>query len=627
MARTSGRARAVLMALAVAGAVGWPAIDAQQAPPAPSPGTGMIAGRVVDADTRQPVHGAVVTLAAIGAPTGPGGPRPAPIRPVKTDSQGRFVFTNLAVGNYAHLAQLEGYSGLPSRDTTSLTSGATVTNLTITLTRLGTISGTVRDDGGDPVVGVEVVAFRRTTLQGRPPVLAGDGRSRTDDLGHYRITNLQPVEYYICACNREPIPFDGQLLTTLAARPLDLLAVAGRAAKAGADAASIDTTLRTFAPTFHPNTPLASRAVRVKATGAQPQSAIDIEVSAVRAARVSGMVLGAANNSFYAGALSLIPVGDLPEAAAITQLVPMLVQPDGRFDFVGVAPGQYLLEARFMPGRAGGGPSGAALAFIGGRGTAAASGARGGQSPADSMWASQVVSVGEEDVTGLVVGMQPGATITGRLEFVGNSPPPPPAPPVQPGQPITTRPNGIQLNPLDAPPRGRAFTTTVTPDGTFQLPGVVPGRYVVSPAINVPGWPTLQSITLGGVDITDTLLDIDGRDLANLVVTVTDVPLAEIRGTLATSFGNAEAETWIRLFPVERKYWDEPFGAFARFKNMRVENNSFTLARIPAGEYYLIAVSEGGLEWMDKATLDAMARSAERVRVVNGDKKVLEVRR
>ena len=112
-----------------------------------------------------------------------------------------------------------------------------------------------------------------------------------------------------------------------------------------------------------------------------------------------------------------------------------------------------------------------------------------------------------------------------------------------------------------------------------------------------------------------------------LVVTVTDVPLAEIRGTLATSFGNAEAETWIRLFPVERKYWDEPFGAFARFKNMRVENNSFTLARIPAGEYYLIAVSEGGLEWMDKATLDAMARSAERVRVVNGDKKVLEVRR
>ena len=89
----------MLMALAVAGAVGWPAIDAQQAPPAPSPGTGMIAGRVVDADTRQPVHGAVVTLAAIGAPTGPGGPRPAPIRPVKTDSQGRFVFTNLAVGN------------------------------------------------------------------------------------------------------------------------------------------------------------------------------------------------------------------------------------------------------------------------------------------------------------------------------------------------------------------------------------------------------------------------------------------------------------------------------------------------------------------------------------------------
>ena len=167
----------------------------------------------------------------------------------------------------------------------------------------------------------------------------------------------------------------------------------------------------------------------------------------------------------------------------------------------------------------------------------------------------------------------------------------------------------------------------MTPDGTFRMSGVVPGRYVVVPVVNVPGWPTLQSVTLGGVDITDTLVDIDGRDLANLVVTITDTPMAEIRGTVAASLGNADTETFVRLFPVERRYWDEPFGAFARFKNSRVEKNTFSLTRVPAGEYYLIAVSEGGLEWMEKATLDAMARSAERVRVVNGDKKVLEVRR
>ncbi len=628
MPRTHVGARTALMALALAGAVGWPAMDAQQAPPAPAPiGTGMIAGRVVDSETRQGVPGAIVMLAGVRLAAAGGGAVGRPGPPVRADSQGRFVFSALPTGTYLVQAQLEGYSGSSGAGfgTMELANGAMVTDVRIQLVKLGTISGTVRDDGGDPVVGVEVLAFRRTTAQGRPPVLAGDGRSRTDDRGRYRITNLQPGEYYLCACNREPIPFDGQLLTTLAARPLDLLAVAGRAAKAGADAASLDTTLRTFAPTFHPNTPLASRAVRVKASGAEPQTTIDIEVSAVRAVRVSGMVLGAPS-SFAAGALRLIPIGDIPEAAAITQLVPMLVQPDGRFDFVGVAPGQYLLEVRFTPGTPGGGPSGAALAFIGGRG-APAGAARGGGPPAEMMWASQPIAVGDEDETGLVIGLQAGATISGRLEFVGNSPPPPPTPPVQPGQPATSRPNGIQLNPLDAPPRGRAFTTTVTPDGTFRMPGVVPGRYVVSPAINVPGWPTLQSITLGGVDITDTLLDVDGRDLNNLVVTVTDVAMAEIRGTVAGSVGSQDADTWIRLFPADRRYWDEPFGAFARFKNARVEKNTFTLTRVPAGEYYVVAVNEGGLEWMEKATLDLMARSADRVRVVNGDKKALEVRR
>jgi len=449
----------------------------------------MIAGQVIDSETRQGVPGAMAIMAGVRlAPGGGGAARPAP--PVRTDSQGRFVFTRLAAGNYLVQAQLEGYATNSAAGvrTVDLSDGTSVTDVRIQLIKLATIAGTVQDDGGDPVVGVEVLAFRRTTLQGRPPVLAGDGRARTDDRGQYRLTGVLPGEYYVCACSREPIPFDGQLLTTLAARPLELLAVAGRAAKAGADAASLDTTLRTFAPTFHPNTTLAGRATRVRVSGAQPQAAINIDVTAVRAARVSGMVLGAPNNSFTAGALRLVPIGDIPEAAAITQVVPMLVQPDGRFDFAGVAPGQYLLEVRFTPGAPGGGPSGAALAFIGGRG-APTGAARGGGPAAEMMWASQPIAVGDEDVTGLVIGLQPGATITGRLEFVGNSPPPPPAPPVQPGQPITTRPSGIQLNPLDAPPRGRAFTTTVTPDGTFRMPGVVPGRYVVSPVINVPGWP------------------------------------------------------------------------------------------------------------------------------------------
>jgi len=612
MARTSGRARSVLMALALAGAVGWPHLDAQQAQPT-AVGTGMIAGRVVDEDTREPVPGAMVSLAAIVPPAARESARPAAIRPVKADSQGRFVFTGLIDGGYALLAQSEGYAARSAPQGTYLTKGAAVTDLTLPITKFGTITGTVRDDSGDPVVGIEVFAFRRTTTQGRPPVLSSAGRSRTDDRGQYRHINLPAGNYYVCACSREPIPFDGQLLTTLAARPLELLAIAGRAAKAGADAASLDNTLRTFPPTFHPNTTLAGRATPVKVSGTQPQSAVDIEVTPVPASRVSGLVMGLPNGGLTANAIRLTPLGDIPEAVAITQLMPMLVQPDGRFDFAGVAPGQYLLDVRFTPSAPGGGPSGAALAFIGGRGTAAG-GARGGGPPADAMWASQPVVVGDEDVTGLVIGLQPGAVITGRLEFVGATPPPLPQ--------ALQRGTAVQLNSMESPPRSTSHAAQVAPDATFRIGGVAPGRFVVFPIINVPGWPTLRSVTMGGVDITDTIIDIDGRDIANLVLTLTDVPMAEIRGTVS-----GDARAWIRLFPAERRYWEEPFGAYQRFKSCGTDNNSCTLTRVPEGEYFVVAATEPGLDWMDKATLEAMARSARRVRVANGDNVVIEVKR
>lgn len=619
--------RTALRGLVVAGAVGWTALGAQQTP-APS-GNATIVGQVIDSETRQGIPGAIVSIVGMrftpispgrGGTSGGGAPARPPV-PVKADSQGRFAFSGLWAGNVLIQAQLDGYassSGAASR-TVEVTDGAVVTDTKLSLVKLATISGTVRDDGGDPVVGIDVIAFRRASLQGRPPVLAGDNRSKTDDRGQYRLTGLLPGEYYICACNREPIPFDGQLLTTLAARPLELLGVAGRAAKVGADTASLDKTLRTFAPTFHPNTTLAGRATRVKASGATPQEAIDIDVTAVRAARVSGRILGAPNNSLNANAVRLIPTGDIPEAVAITQLMPMLVQPDGRFDFAGVAPGQYTLEVRVTPGAAGGGPSGAALAFIGGRGGTAPGGRAGGP-PADPMWALQTVAVGDEDVTGLVVGLQAGATITGRLEFSGNAPPPPPPGP-------QARANGVQLMSTDPPPRNRSYVGSITADGSFRVPGVVPGRYVVYPFISVPGWPTLKSVTLGSVDITDTILDVDGRDLSNLVVTVTDTPMADVRGTIPSGLGGAEEDTWIRMFPAERRFWEEPFGAFSRFKTAPVEKNAFTIPRVPAGEYFVVAVREGGLEWMDKTTLEAMSRGAERITVVNGDKKVIEVKR
>ena len=53
----------------------------------------------------------------------------------------------------------------------------------------------------------------------------------------------------------------------------------------------------------------------------------------------------------------------------LTQIQPMLVQADGRFDFASVPPGQYrLIVTHRETGATGGGPTGLALNFTGGRG-------------------------------------------------------------------------------------------------------------------------------------------------------------------------------------------------------------------------------------------------------------------
>ena len=142
--------------------------------------------------------------ASAGAPPSPSS---APVRRAAAvaNAEGRFVFRDVPAGTYTLAATRNGYSpgatgrrrpGGPTR-TFTIADGARVTDTVVSMWRLSTISGSVRDDRGEPVIGVYVSAMRLMTFGGRTLLNFGGGGEATDDRGHFRIHNIESGSYVL----------------------------------------------------------------------------------------------------------------------------------------------------------------------------------------------------------------------------------------------------------------------------------------------------------------------------------------------------------------------------------------------------------------------------------------------
>jgi hypothetical protein len=171
-----------------------------------APGTGVLSGRVVDADTRTPVRRAVVRL------TSPRLPRRLTAR---ADLSGRFAFTDLPEGQYTLTAGKAGYLTLefgqrrpfePGRRL-QVNAGQKLTGVDVALPRAGAIVGTVTDNQGDPIDQMWVSAMRPTYVDGRRVLRAVD-TTVTNDVGAFRLNGLAPGDYYVKASDRlGPVEF------------------------------------------------------------------------------------------------------------------------------------------------------------------------------------------------------------------------------------------------------------------------------------------------------------------------------------------------------------------------------------------------------------------------------------
>ena len=130
---------------------------------------GVIVGRIVAADTGDPLRNALVTVKT---------PRDLP--PVLTDADGLFSIAAPVEGGTVSIAKA-GYA----KTTVKLQAPAEA--VVVKLSRGAVISGAVMDDKGDPVIGVSVIV-ETVPVNGRSASVVA--MPLTDDLGEYRAAGL-----------------------------------------------------------------------------------------------------------------------------------------------------------------------------------------------------------------------------------------------------------------------------------------------------------------------------------------------------------------------------------------------------------------------------------------------------
>ena len=286
---------ALAFALALRAATGQN--NGQQTQQAPA----TIRGRVTAPDGR-PLTNAHLRLAR------PEGGRP---RNQDTDDDGAFEFADVPPGTYVLVASRAGFASSNANNLTfTLAAGETKEHVDVALRRLSAIVGRVVDDNGEPIEGVVVNALRLRPGGGRRFVSTGQQR-RTNELGRFRMYNLQPGDYLVSA-------------------------------SAGSVNGPSIALVPGYATTYFPGTTNARDAQAVHVNAAEDVPGIDFSLVAVRTASIFGQMIGADAAPFQGG-IQLAP--SRRNGAVGGSSVGAITYRDGRFEFPNVAPGDYVIES------------------------------------------------------------------------------------------------------------------------------------------------------------------------------------------------------------------------------------------------------------------------------------------
>ena len=231
-----------------------------------------------------------------------------------------------------------------------------------------------------------------------------------------------------------------------------------------------------------------------------------------------------------------------------------------------------------------------------------------------TLWATTSVSVGDHDVSGLVVTLRAGARLSGRIVFEGDADKP---------TPEQVQQTLISVSAVTTSASVASVAKRVESDGAFATNGYPPGKYLVS-AVQPPSaggkW-RFKSVTQGGRIVSDEGLDLQGGDVAGLVITFTD-RLGEINGTANSERGSPDQTGSVVLLPADSTAWKEGVINTRRIRSTRLSSTgAFSFTELPPGAYFVAAIADDLPDnWQLAATLDAITRVATRVVVADGAK-------
>lgn len=375
-------------------------------------GTAMVSGRVTLKG--QPARGVVVFLQSEESMRA--GDRSPGLR-MKTDENGRFRFAGLKAGRYTLVAFAPGFV-TPSENTfgsrakaIDLADGENVENQDIALKRGAVITGRVTDSIGKPLV-EQRVELTRLDDRGQPTRGApgfNPYANSTDDRGIYRIYGLQAGRYLVSAgfAQRE-----GSITVTVVRAYYQL--------------------------TYHPDTTEQSKAKVIDVSEGGEATGIDIKMAdAKKTYDVFGRVVSADTGQPMAGVrMSFGTLMDGGKRIGATGSFGNQTDAQGEFHIPGLLPGKYAVFA--------------------------------GREQGSDLYSEPVLfEISDEDVTGLVVKMRRGGSISGVAVIEGTNDPA-----------ILSKLSQIEVyadvrsEELSSP---SGLLASIGPDGGFALRGALPG--------------------------------------------------------------------------------------------------------------------------------------------------------